>query len=108
VILANLAAEIAGFDDDIFRLAIAGNQIFSCAADGKLRLHSADKRELVRKFEGSSDWLISLAVDANVTHLAAGTQNGEVLIWDADNSTPGGRFMAAPGIAQDKLSQKSE
>jgi len=92
------AGEIGGFEDDIFRLIVFENSIFSCSADKKIRQYAMDKKELVRTFSGHNDWVYSLAIDGKSKRLASGSYDGEVRIWSLEDGRALTAFIAAPGI----------
>lgn len=93
---ARKIAELSDTDDDIFRLVVLGDQVFSCGADGKIHLHSAATRKQFRVFDGLGDWLIALTFDAKSARIAAGSHGGEVLVWNVEDATPIRRFAASP------------
>jgi len=96
--------EIGGFDGDVFRLLILDDQLFSCSTD-KVRLHKlGDKKaEPIRTFSGHRDIIYALAFHAPTKHLATGSFDGEVRVWDAESGNSITNFIAAPGY-RDKVS----
>lgn len=89
---------IGGFDGDIFQLLVQGDFIFSACADQYARQHNISDRSLVHKFSGHNDWVYSLACDAKSRHLATGSYDGEIRIWDVDDGKLVLTFRAAPGF----------
>jgi len=94
---AKAKAEIGGFDDEVFKVVVAGDHIFTCSADKKVRQHSLEKRELMRTFSGHRDWVYSLAIDPSSQRLASGSYDGEVRIWNIRDGQLVTAFIAAPG-----------
>lgn len=96
---AKKAFEVGGFDGDVLRLLIHGDQLFSCSADKQVRLHKlGDKKaELVRTFTGHRDVVYALAYHEPTKRLASGSFDGEVRMWDAESGNSITNFVAAPG-----------
>jgi len=90
--------EIGGFDDDVLRLIVGGGFLFSSSADGKVRQHSLESKELVRiyDFDSSADWVYGLAYCEKAGLLAAGNYRGEVRVWDIKDGKLLTHFIAAP------------
>ena len=91
---------IDGFGDDVLDLAVAGGQVFSASADGKVRQHDLKSARLVRTFDGLDDWAYSLAVDPAGNRLAVGGFDGGVRVYDIEDGREVARFVAAPGLAR--------
>jgi WD40 repeat protein len=93
--------EIGGFGGDVLRLAVSGDSLFSCCADGKLRRHATGgNRQLLRTYDGGADWLYALAVHAPSGRVAAGAFDGTVRVYQADDGNLLSTFIAAPGYAK--------
>jgi hypothetical protein len=100
---AKKTGEIAGFDDDVLRILVTPEFIFSCSADKTVRQHqAAGKYDLVRQYAGHTDFVYSLAYDAATRRLAAGSFNGEVRVWNTGDGQLIASFRAAPGLAADQ------
>ena len=96
-------AEILGFGGDVLRLAVVGDSLFSCSADGKARRHATGgKRELAGTYDGNTDWGYALAVGEKTGRVATGGFDGTVRIYTVADGTAVSAFPAAPGIAQGK------
>ena len=97
---AKKAFEFGGFEADVLRLFVHGDQLFSCSADKQIRQHTLGekKAELVRTLSGHHDVVYSLAYHATTKRLATGSFDGEVRMWDAENGKPLTNFIAAPGF----------
>jgi len=91
--------EFGGFEGDVLRLLVQGDQLFSCSADQQIREHQLGnkKAELVRTFSGHHDVIYSLADHETTKRLATGSFDGEVRVWDAGNGNLLTNFIAAPG-----------
>jgi WD40 repeat protein len=89
---------IDGFGDEVFRVRVtADGRIFSCSADRTARLHSLASGKLLRMFTGHSDWVYAVAYNDATKRLATGSFNGEVRVWNVDDSKDLVSFLAAPG-----------
>jgi len=99
---AKKVAEMGGFEDDLLRIVVEGDFIFSCSADRKARQHSAEKRELLRTFAGHTDFVYALAYHEPTRRLATGSYDGEVRIWNIDSGDVTISFKASPGHLANK------
>lgn len=88
--------EIAGAEGDLFRVLLAGNQVFSGGADKTVRQHKLEDRSLVRSLTGHADRVYALAAHAPGKWLASGAHNGEVRVWNWEDGKPVSSFIAAP------------
>jgi hypothetical protein len=89
---------ITGFGDEVFRVAVTPDgRIFSCSADRKARIHSLADGKLLTTFSGHNDWVYSLAYNDATKHLATGSFDGEVRLWNVQNGKGLVTFLAAPG-----------
>ena len=89
--------EITGFAGDVLRLAVVGDSLLSCSADGKVRRHGNEGRDLVRTYDAGGDWVVGLAVDRKNNRFAAGSHDGTVRIFHHDAAEPRLTFVASPG-----------
>lgn len=96
---AKKSFEFGGFEAEVLRLLVQGDQLFSCSADKQIREHKLGekKAELVRTLPGHHDVVYSLAYHETTKRLAAGSFDGEVRVWDAENGNLFTNFIAAPG-----------
>jgi WD40 repeat protein len=94
--------EIGGFEGDVLRLYIHGDQLFSCSADRQIRQHrlGSKKAELVRTIGSHHDVVYALACHGPSQRLATGSFDGEVRIWDTRDGKLLKQFVAAPGAAR--------
>ena len=65
--------------------------------DGNVHLHKAADGSVVRKYAGHRDWVYSVAEHAGRKLVAAGSYDGEVRTWNADDAAPALSFTAIPG-----------
>lgn len=90
-------AEIAGFGHEVYRLVLGDGFIFTCSADGKARQHKLDNRELVRTYEGQTDWVFGLDYHPGSHRLVATGYDGQVRVWNSDDGATVATWLAAPG-----------
>ncbi len=90
--------EIGGSDGEVLRVIVAGETVFSAAANKLARQHQArEKRELIRSFAGHTDCVYALAWHEPTRRLATGGFDGEVRVWNAADGKLIRAFFAAPG-----------
>ena len=89
---------LTGFAGDVLRLAVLGDSLLSCSADGKVRRHANEGRDLVRTYDAGGDWVVGLAVDRKHNRFAAGSHDGTVRVFDLDAAEPRLTFVASPGV----------
>lgn len=91
--------QIAGFKSDPLKLALTGDTLFACTADGSLRAYDATKRELRREFtpSGGGAWLYTLCVNPSHHRLATGGDGGAITVWDTKTGKVIQKWIAAPG-----------
>ena len=94
---AERVADIGGLGPAMAGPLMSGDQFFSHANSGKVRQHDAASRKLLREFDGAGDWTQSLAHQAAVNLLAAGSHNGQVRIWETQTGKKLSQFVASPG-----------
>lgn len=89
---------IGGFGGDVFRIQVAaGDLLYSASGDGNVHLHKAADGAAVRKYAGHRDWVYSVAENPGRKLVAAGSYDGEVRTWNADDAAPALSFTAIPG-----------
>jgi hypothetical protein len=93
---AKKVREIKGFPAEILRLAVLGDRLYSTCADGKLRVHDANKGDLLETTDVTPDYLPGLATHAKSKTVAAGAFDGSVHVYDATTVDPRGSFVARP------------
>jgi WD40 repeat protein len=88
-----------GFKQEVFALAVRGNQIFAASADGGVKQFDLETLKEVRPYVGHRDWVYALDCDPKANRLATGGYDGEVRIWDTATGECIATFHAAPGLA---------
>jgi WD40 repeat protein len=89
---------IGGFGGDVFRIQVAaGDLLYSASGDGNVHLHKAADGAAVRKYAGHRDWVYSVAENPGRKLVAAGSYDGEVRTWNAEDAAPALSFTAIPG-----------
>ena len=91
------AGELSGWEAAPTRLILSSNRLFSAAMDRAVREHDLEKKSIVRKFDGARDAVHALAWHPASQRLAAGSHNGEVLVWNGADGKLLLKFSAAPG-----------
>lgn len=74
-----------------------GSALFSAGTEGVLRRLDAASDEVLAEWRGSEDWILTLAIRPDGTHLASGDASGEVHIWDIRKEKPAVHFRGPPG-----------
>lgn len=93
---AKKGGKLSGAEGELFRVLLAGDQVFSCGADAQVRQHKLDDRSLVRALAGHGDRVYALAAHAPGKWLASGAHNGEVRVWNWEDGKTVASFIAAP------------
>ncbi len=88
-----------GVEGPLFALASSGQRLFTGSADRKLREHKLADLAATRTFAGPGDFVLSLAHHESTRRLAAGSFDGTVRMWNADDGQELLSFFAAPGYA---------
>jgi len=55
-----------------------------------------EDRQYIRSFTDHSDWVLSLSVNPTQKRLATGCFDGQVALWNLEDGSPVGRFLAIP------------
>jgi dipeptidyl aminopeptidase/acylaminoacyl peptidase len=93
---AKKVRELKGFPAEILRLAVLNDRLYSTCADGKLRVHDANKGDLLKTIDVTPDYLPGLAAHAKSNTIAAGAFDGSVHGYDATTLAPRATFTASP------------
>lgn len=96
-----LIGEMAGFEKDIYALAIAGDAVFGAAADQTVRRFKLADRSLVRTLSPNPAWAVSLAVQPTNHRLITGCYDGSAVVWDCEKGSVIKQFMAIPIAGKD-------
>lgn len=86
-----------GLGGEVYKLASGGEFFFTASAEKKVRQVRAKEQKQVREFAGPADWTLSAAYHADTKRVAAGTFDGQVIVWNADDGSQVTTFTAAPG-----------
>jgi WD40 repeat protein len=89
----------AAIDGPLVALASSGERLFTGSADRNVREHKLADLAVMRIFAGPSDFVLSLSFHEPTRRLAAGSFDGAVRIWNADDGQEMLSFYAAPGYA---------
>lgn len=93
---AKKIAEYPALDGDILALCVAGESLYASGADKKIRQFSAKDRKEIRTLTGHTDWIYTLAYNAQTKRLASGSYNGEIRIWNTETGESIVTFKALP------------
>jgi hypothetical protein len=96
---AKKVAEITGFGGEMFKLHRRGAALFAGSADKTVRQFDAVTRGQMRVYGGHTDWVVSTAVHEATKRLAAGTFDGNLVIWNTEDGKQLKAFGAAPGYS---------
>ena len=96
------AGEFANVGRDITAMARNQGFVFIATDDGAISQRRLVERDEIRRFTGHHDRVLSLAFDAGGEFLASGDHLGEVRIWKVENATEKIRFVATPGLAEER------
>ncbi|HEY7119275.1 MAG TPA: c-type cytochrome domain-containing protein [Tepidisphaeraceae bacterium] len=97
---AKQTGQIKGLDADPLKLETSQGKLFVvCTAGGSLSAYADDdKHELLRHYAPTPDWTYCLAIDPKNHHLATGSHNGQIHLFNLDAAKPLRAFTAAPGF----------
>ncbi|WP_397571461.1 c-type cytochrome domain-containing protein [Schlesneria sp. T3-172] len=96
---AKQAREIA-LGGEVFRITMQGDgTALSGSADKLARQHNLITGAQVKQFGPHEDWVYSASYHAPSKRVASGSHDGQVRIWNYDDSTEVLKFIAAPGLS---------
>ncbi len=95
-----LIGEVAGFEKDVYALAIAGDSVVGAAADQTVRQFKLADRRLARTLSPNPAWAVSLAVHAATHRVLTGCYDGSAVVWDYEQGSIVKQFMALPLAAR--------
>jgi WD40 repeat protein/mono/diheme cytochrome c family protein len=90
-------SQITGFESDPFKIEVGLGFLFAGCADGIVRQYSLSNHEMEHAYPRLPEWVYCVAVDSNHRRIAAGSYGGQVKIWNIDDGSVAGEFVAAPG-----------
>ena len=93
------AREIA-LGGEVFRITMLGDgTAFSGSADKFARQHNLTNGAQVKQFGPHEDWVYAATYHAPSKRVASGSHDGQVRIWNYDDSKELMKFIAAPGLS---------
>jgi WD40 repeat protein len=92
---AKLIAETTGFENDIQALVACDDGLLACSADRSVRQFKLPDRTQVRSLTQPAS-VLSLSFHDASHRLAAGCSDGTVTVWNLENGTMIGQFVAVP------------
>jgi len=93
------AREIA-MGGEVFRITMLGDgTAFSGSADKFARQHNLTNGAQVKQFGPHEDWVYAATYHAPSKRVASGSHDGQVRIWNYDDSKELMKFIAAPGLS---------
>jgi len=93
------AREIA-LGGEVFRITMLGDgTAFSGSADKFARQHNLTNAAQVKQFGPHEDWVYAATYHAPSKRVASGSHDGQVRIWNYDDSKELIKFIAAPGLS---------
>ncbi len=90
------AGEIGGFGEEVYKLVNRDGHLFACSADKSVRQFRDNDRGAVRKFDGQTDWVYSVAAHPATKRVASGGYDGQIVVWNLEDGKPVATFLAAP------------
>jgi mono/diheme cytochrome c family protein len=94
---AKKSAEVA-FGGEVYKLAGASEFFFTSSAESKVRQFNAKDQKQIREYPGAKDWVLAAAYHDGTKRVAAGTFDGQVIVWNAEDGKEVLAFTAAPGF----------
>ncbi len=89
--------KIGGFGSDIFRISVTpDNHLLSASADRNAHQHNLADGKAIRKFAGHKDWVYTLCYNAKRKIVATGSYDGEIRVWNGEDGSVAGSFIAVP------------
>jgi WD40 repeat protein len=90
--------EIGGFGGTVFKLRYSpnGQNLIAAGADKTVSVFDAKGSQL-RRLQGHTDWIYSLAIAPDSKTVASGSWDGEVRLWNIADGKPIRTIIAAPG-----------
>ena len=86
-----------GLSDDGGLLVPAGDNLLTTSNERQVRLIKRKDLKTIRAFSDLSDWPLSVAFDADHGRVVAGTLDGKIYVWNAQNGERIAKFEATPG-----------
>ena len=93
---AKKAGKISGAEGELFRVLLAGENLFSAGADKQIRQHRTDDHALICTFSGHAERITALAAHTPQQWVASGALDGEVRVWSWNDGKLVKSFPAFP------------
>jgi WD40 repeat protein len=88
-----------GLGGEVYKLALGGESLIAPAADNKVREFKAKELDQIRELAGPTDWVLAADLHPATKRIAAGSFDGRVFVWNAEDGAVITSFLAAPGLA---------
>lgn len=91
---------IGGFGGPVFKVLYhpEGKAVVACSADRSVRTFDPANGNALKKFDGHTDWVYTLALSPDGKTVASGSWDGELRLWDFAEGKPLSNLLAAPGL----------
>ena len=67
--------------------AAQGNRIYAACSDNTIRAHNAGNGGLLKVLVGHTDWVYTIALNADAAKLASGSADGTIKLWNTADGT---------------------
>ena len=81
---------------EAFRLVRHGDNLFIPSGNHRLQQIGLSDSQIVRTYEGHSDWVLSVALNTKGTQIASGGFNGEICLWNTEDGSLIQSWLAKP------------
>jgi WD40 repeat protein/mono/diheme cytochrome c family protein len=88
-----------GLGGEVYKLTLGGESFIAPAADNKVREYKAKELDQIRELAGPTDWVLAADLHPETKRIAAGSFDGRVFVWNAEDGAVITSFLAAPGFA---------
>lgn len=95
-----------GFGGEVYKIAGSGEFFLTSSAEQKVRQFNAKDQKQIREYPGAKDWVLSAAYHDGTKRIAAGTFDGQVIVWNAEDGKQLLSFAAAPGFVAPAAPEK--
>ncbi len=85
-----------GSQRSVFQLRVYGNRLFAATGDGVIKEYDTLTLSHIRDYVGHRDWIFALDYHPLSGHLATGSYDGEVRLWDVTTGETIAAFAARP------------
>lgn len=85
-----------GLGSEGFQSVAGKGWILVPCSDHRLLKIDIAKDQVVQEFKGHTDWVLSVAINPDQSHIATGSYDGEIRLWDAAAGTTIKQWFAKP------------